>query len=590
MRKLLFLMMAIVLATSVFAASTSMVKTSSIVAKPTAAALIVVCPTSAQITADLTSCRMLGGTGTTYKDGNCERVKCLDKTGAPIDLTPKPAEPEVECPDAEAMIAKCMNSNYEYTTTVDKNGCRQIECTIPETTCPSNDATERKCKAAGMDVEYYYDARECKIAQCVGKIESPCPTEDDLQAAIQKCKENDMSYEIYNDAPTTAVAAVQDCMRVRCTEIESNCPSAEDMKTMIEECKKKSMDYKFFVDPDGCKSVQCIYQPTTTLECRKAVKGDCVEIYCSDGTYFNTCDMQNLCSQVECKRYKTEEGCIKTVCSDGSEKTTDCPNSDTEVECSVTTDNQGCKVKRCTDGQVFKSCPDNTGCTESTDQNGCTIKTCPTHVERNCPDQQTSPFSCNYYTDDSTGCVVTQCTNGLEINHCTTEKGTDPTGAEIQCSQYVTGACTIKTCTSGYVLRDCGDGNSVECMVTTTAEGCKELLCSDGTSTNMGCPASAQPTVLTNMPLSNQKLILGQNMINPQPEPPNQIGFWARIRNFFSSSGRPTTPGSTKMFNPQPEPPGKEASSGITTPGSDQAFNPQPEPPGDVAKGANVQN
>jgi hypothetical protein len=356
------------------------------------------CPSQAELEQAIRRCITQGMTHESFADANgCRQIRCVRDDQCPTEE------------ELEQKIGECKEKGMGYRLTsitqtrsfaAAQAVCYDVECAM-DWECPPVKIDIEDCRKRGLAFEYYVDEKRCERARCITPLtECPpiCPTEEELKDMILRCEANGLGYEFYNDLqmPVTHAAQVsQGCRRVRCVrracpqdaEIErmiraceqrgmqpqsyedrngcknimcvsddDGCPSYELTQEIASSCREKKLDVESYIDEDGCKNIRCAEpSQTTTVECRKMIKGDCVIISCADGYEFDSCNPQGACPQIECKRFMDEQGCIVRHCSDGTESRT-CPG-ETPVECEVIRRDDGCIVKRCDDGRQQVSCP-----------------------------------------------------------------------------------------------------------------------------------------------------------------------------------------------------------------------------------------
>jgi hypothetical protein len=165
-----------------------------------------------------------------------------------------------------------------------------VEGTVEETsTCPSEEVMKRQidsCVSSGMNYAKAYDENKCLFIQCVVPPTEGCPAEVDLNKAITACKEKRMSY---------AVVESNGCKAIKCLEEDAYiCQTADQLENQMSKCKENGLDFKTY-EKAGCKFVSCADNTRTGL-CKKSVNGNCVQISCDDGYFFDSC---TFCSGVK---------------------------------------------------------------------------------------------------------------------------------------------------------------------------------------------------------------------------------------------------------------------------------------------------
>ncbi len=476
------------------------------------------CPSESEIDYAIRKCKSQGTGYVTYADQNgCRQVRCQEGTSCPTD------------DENKAMMEECRKAGKGYrmvpagssTYAVAYVPCYSVECVEDGRTCPSVKDDVETCRKQGLGHEYYVDANRCERARCSekpGDCRPNCPTDDELKEIILNCKANGLSYEFYTGTPTYASLAAQSsasCRRVRCAENAcqsdaemerrvrecrqrnlgvqtyvdssgckavdctqaSGCPTYEAAEDVARGCKEKKLEVEEYVDENGCKSVRC-REPDgiATVECSKMIQGECIMISCSDGYLFDSCNPHGVCPQVECKRFRDDNGCVVKRCSDGSEST-ECPDKN-PVECEDYKRDDGCVVKKCTDGREYVSCPASQGCRDYVDGNGCRVRECEDGTkERVCPDGG-QDVECKVYTDEK-GCEVKECTNGYRDSSC------DQAGG---CKERTEDGCKIVEC-ADKTTRKCPEDETVECKTYMSDDGCKVTVCTDGRE-DKACPTA----------------------------------------------------------------------------------------------------
>lgn len=380
--------------------------------------------------------------------------------------------------------------------------CNYVVCEQP-LICKSDEkllAEIEACKLNGSDYELSKDENGCAVVKCGGSI---CPTKEEIEAEKKKCEAGtesvylpamhtthyDSFFDVWGELdlekrPGFAYDPIvyQDfhgCERVLCRP-EKACPNSTVLEATIQRCNNAGLNITTYVDQFNCKQVYCGKEPRG-IGCEKKVDGNgCIDIQCSDGYAFNSCDYRFQC-RVDCKAYTDENGCSVKKCSDGYEAR-DCPSG--EVTCETYKTENGCEVKKCSDGTSYEYCPDDQGCEIYKDEeSGCTIKECPDgYKARECPDEPRDDVECKVYEKD--GCRVKECTNGYSYDSCKAPK--------CETSKDEKG-CAVKKCDDGYTARDCPEGSEdVECKETKDDEGCVLKVCTDGTEAKY-CPEDVGP-------------------------------------------------------------------------------------------------
>ncbi|MCI0558397.1 MAG: hypothetical protein MN733_07865, partial [Nitrososphaera sp.] len=345
--------------------------------------------------------------------------------------------------------------------------CEYVVCEQP-LVCKSDDEVLAEIEACKMNKSDYTLAKDeygCVVVKCGGSI---CPAKEEIEAEKKKCKSEagitwtttwgqlpdryDSFFDVFTEITIDEKAPIggshqlefepenivdrYGCERVLCRQVNA-CPNSSALEATIERCNKAGLNVTTYIDQYNCKQVYCGQGPRP-VDCKKSVDNDgCVDIQCSDGFSFNSCDYKYQC-RIDCKTYTDENGCSVKKCSDGYEAR-ECPSG--EVTCETYKTDSGCEMKKCSDGASYEYCPSDEECkTYKDEKSGCTIKECPDgYKARDCPQDPQGEVECKTYEKD--GCKVKECTNGYAYDSCKAPKcetSTDENG------------CTVKKCDDDY--------------------------------------------------------------------------------------------------------------------------------------------
>lgn len=324
------------------------------------------------------------------------------------------------------------------------------------TTCPSNEQLQAeisKCKASGFDyvtTSASGVASPCKYVECV-PLKTSCPSEKELEVTLLKCKEIGAEYKYYTDD--------YQCTQIACFKPNAICPTVDELNDRASACKTKGLGYKYTKNSNGCVEVICTKSTCLSPEiiesnirlCEsqggKATTYDtgdgCKAHYCTiPGKCPSTAHLQEQiakCSKEgeEAVTYVKDDGCKYVFCKG--------PSKQTSFSCTKTSDEKGCVKIKCEDGYYFDSCLQKQvcqayECKTYIDVKGCTVRSCSDgYQSTECPKEE---ITCKSVKNKETGCEVKECSNGQRYEYCPSKKEEE---------------CTLKTNDKGCLVKVCYD-------------------------------------------------------------------------------------------------------------------------------------
>lgn len=191
------------------------------------------------------------------------------------------------------------------------------------TTCPSAEETQlaiQKCKDAGLERETQIgnlDANGCVTVKCEKTATPPtsvCPSANETALQIQKCKDAGLEKE-------TQIGNLDanGCVTVTCgLTAQPTCPSDSDVLKQIETCTKSGLDYTSNADEKGCKTVVCVAKQAAPICSGCSVGDTCLPIGTrKSGQY---CDIDNKMKDVVADNLACSNNfeCLSNLCVNDS--------------------------------------------------------------------------------------------------------------------------------------------------------------------------------------------------------------------------------------------------------------------------------
>ena len=218
-----------------------------------------------------------------------------------------------DCKEVKEQV-KCVfqnSKNEEKCYSSKDNSCSGVETCVTDVSGYYGEQITWKSSCGGYAYTTMDGSNEYANFQCSGSSE---------------CGDGICSSEEYDCPECTTEPCIARACTNRCPkDCGGVCPTNDQLEEQIKKCKANGQDYETY-EKEGCKFVKCI--GTDKVECRKYKDNyGCIIISCADGYNFNSCNSCTTSPPVDstgCTLTKTDDGCQITKCTDGRETKT-CP-------------------------------------------------------------------------------------------------------------------------------------------------------------------------------------------------------------------------------------------------------------------------